>query len=212
METEESTLAAQPAPAQTQLLEEDRLILASQAGDVGAFNQLVERYQQAVFTLCRRMLGDPELAADATQETFLNAYEHLGQFRGGAFKTWLFRIAANACYDVLRSRKRRPSTSLDELVDDEEEPKEFPDTGESPEQYLLRRELGQLLLRALAILPPEQRMAVILSDIQGLSYDEIAEVTGSELGTVKSRLSRARAKLRDYLEQNRELLPRLYRQ
>jgi len=199
---------ASPDPATT---EEERLILASQAGDLEAFNQLVERYQFQVYNLCRRMLGDPELAADAAQETFLNAFEHISRFRGGTLKTWLLRIAANACYDLLRHRKRRPSASLDELVDDEEGPKDFAGGGELPEQFALRRELGQLLVRALNELPAEQRMVVILSDIQGLSYDEIAEVTRTELGTVKSRLSRARAKLRDYLDRHRELLPRDYR-
>jgi RNA polymerase sigma-70 factor (ECF subfamily) len=201
-------LPAQPDPAPT---EEERLIVASQAGDLHAFNQLVERYQTQVYNLCRRMLGDPDLAADATQETFLNAFEHIGRFRGGTLKTWLLRIAANACYDVMRHRKRRPSTSLDEMVDDADDPKDFPGTGELPEQVAMRHELRQLLLRALGTLPPEQRMVVILSDIQGLSYDEIAEVTRAELGTVKSRLSRARAKLRDYLHHHRELLPRDYR-
>lgn len=201
-------LPAQPDPAPT---EEERLIVASQAGDLHAFNQLVERYQAQVYNLCRRMLGDPDLAADAAQETFLNAYEHIGRFRGGTLKTWLLRIAANACYDVMRQRKRRPSTSLDELIDDADDPKDFPGNGELPEQVAVRHELRQLLLRALKTLPPEQRMVVILSDIQGLSYDEIAEVTRAELGTVKSRLSRARAKLRDYLDHHRELLPRDYR-
>ncbi|GIW06003.1 MAG: RNA polymerase subunit sigma-24 [Dehalococcoidia bacterium] len=199
---------ASPDPTPT---EEERLILASQAGDIQAFNQLVERYQFQVYNLCRRMLGDPELAADATQETFLNAFEHIGRFRGGTLKTWLLRIAANACYDLMRHRKRRPATSLDEIVDDEDDPKDFAGGGELPEQFALRRELGQLLVRALNELPPEQRMVVVLSDIQGLSYDEIADVTRTELGTVKSRLSRARAKLRDYLDRHRELLPRDYR-
>ncbi|MFN8533494.1 MAG: sigma-70 family RNA polymerase sigma factor [Dehalococcoidia bacterium] len=198
-------------PSESPPSEEEQLILASQAGQVEAFNQLVERYQYQVFNLCRRMLGDPELAADAAQETFLNAFEHIGRFRGGTLKTWLLRIAANACYDLMRHRKRRPSTSLDEIVDDDEDPKDFAGNSELPEQFALRRELGRLLVRALDQLPAEQRIVVVLSDIQGLSYDEIAEVTRSELGTVKSRLSRARAKLRDYLEQHRELLPRDYR-
>ncbi|MCS6803333.1 MAG: sigma-70 family RNA polymerase sigma factor [Chloroflexota bacterium] len=213
METDE--IAASPAaqtPPEPASAEEEQLILASQAGDIQAFNQLIERYQTQVYNLCRRMLGDPELAADATQETFLNAFEHIGRFRGGTLKTWLLRIAANACYDVMRHRKRRPATSLDEILDDEDDPKDFAGNGELPEQFALRRELRQLLLRALNQLPPEQRMVVILSDIQGLSYDEIAEVTRAELGTVKSRLSRARAKLRDFLERHRELLPRDYRQ
>ncbi len=202
-----------PATAQVTLPinEEERLILASQAGDMGAFNRLVEQYQHQVYNLARRLLNDPELAADATQETFLSAYQHIGRFRGGTLKTWLLRIAANACYDVLRHRKRRPSTSLDEILVNPEGTRDFPDEGELPEDFTLRQELGGLLNRALTKLPADQRLAVVLSDVQGLSYDEIADVTQTSLGTVKSRLSRARAKLREILGSHRELLPRAYR-
>ncbi|MCS7001638.1 MAG: sigma-70 family RNA polymerase sigma factor [Dehalococcoidia bacterium] len=208
----DSVSSDRPAAGRPDAVDEERLIQLSQAGDVSAFNRLVDRYQVPIFNFARRMLADPELAADATQETFLNAFEHLGRFRGGSLKTWLLRIAANACYDQLRYRKRRPSTSLDQLVLDPEEPRDFADDRvELPEQFALRQELGQLLSEALATLPTDQRLVVVLSDIQGLSYDEIAEVTQTSLGTVKSRLSRARAKLREYLVARRELLPRDYR-
>ena len=190
---------------------EEQLIIAAQGGDISAFNQLVERYQTQVYNLARRMLSDPEMAADATQEAFLNAFEHIGRFRGGTLKTWLLRIAANACYDQLRVRKRRPSTSLDSMTDDPDDPKDFADRGELPEQFTLRRELGALLSKGLNELPEDQRMVVILSDVQGMSYDEIADVTQASLGTVKSRLSRARAKLRSFLNEHRELLPREFR-
>lgn len=191
--------------------EEESLILRSQAGELDAFNQLVEKYQSQVYNLARRMLGDPELASDAAQEAFLNAYEHIDRFRGSTLKTWLLRITANACYDLLRVRQRRPTASLDDMMADPDDPKDFPDKDETPEDAALRRELGGLLSKSLESLPSEQKLVVVLSDIQGMSYEEIAEVTNSNLGTVKSRLSRARSKLRDWLGARRELLPREYR-
>jgi RNA polymerase sigma-70 factor (ECF subfamily) len=201
-------------PTQTQpaaLSEEESLILRSQAGELDAFNQLVQKYQSQVYNLARRMLGDPEMAADASQEAFLNAYEHIDRFRGSTLKTWLLRITANACYDLLRVRQRRPTASLDDLMADPDDPKDFPDRDETPEDAALRRELGGLLARSLDSLPSEQKLVVVLSDVQGMSYEEIAEVTNSNLGTVKSRLSRARSKLRDWLSDRRELLPREFR-
>lgn len=202
------------SPSQTvpvTLTEEESLILRSQAGELDAFNQLVEKYQSQVYNLARRMLGDPEMAADASQEAFLNAYEHIDRFRGSTLKTWLLRITANACYDLLRVRQRRPTASLDDLMEDPDDPKDFPDKDETPEDAALRRELGGLLVQSLDSLPSDQKLVVVLSDVQGMSYEEIAEVTNSNLGTVKSRLSRARSKLRDWLSDRRELLPREYR-
>jgi RNA polymerase sigma-70 factor (ECF subfamily) len=204
-----STNPAQSAPMN--LSDEESLILRSQAGELDAFNQLVEKYQSQVYNLARRMLGDPDMAADASQEAFLNAYEHIDRFRGSTLKTWLLRITANACYDLLRVRQRRPSTSLDDLIADPDDPKDFPDKDETPEEAALRRELGSLLAQSLDSLPSDQRLVVVLSDVQGMSYEEIAEVTNSNLGTVKSRLSRARSKLRDWLGDRRELLPREFR-
>jgi len=193
---------------------EAELVAASQRGDIGAFNRLVLMYQEQVYNLAVRLLGERDAAADATQETFLSAFQAIRSFRGGSVRIWLLRIAANACYDELRRQRRHPVTSLDELMDrpEEEGPgREIPTAVESPEDFALRRDLQNELLRALMTLPAEQRMVVVLSDIQGLSYEEIAHVTGTNLGTVKSRLSRARAHLRDYLRA-RELLPSTVRQ
>lgn len=188
-----------------------RLVEASRDGDVDAFNQLVRLYEGRIYNLCYRMLGDSDFAADAAQDTFLAAYRKLYTFRGGSFRSWLFRIATNTCYDVLRARKRRPTTSLDAAMDDSERPYEPMDPGETPASYALRRELSDTLHQCLDMLPEEQRVVVVLSDVQGLSYNEIAEVVDTSLGTVKSRLSRARARLRDILRE-RELLPARYRQ
>jgi RNA polymerase sigma factor (sigma-70 family) len=192
--------------------EEQRLVEAGQRGDVEAFNQIVRLYEGRVYNLCYRMLGDPDSAADATQDTFIAAYRNLRSFRGGVFRSWLLRIATNNCYDVLRSRKRRPATSLDAArePDDDGIGFDLPDTGESPDEFALRRELGAAIQQGLALLPEDQRAVLILSDIQGMAYEEIAQITNTNLGTVKSRLSRGRARLRDLLKQG-ELLPARYR-
>jgi len=192
-------------------MEEQDFISRSQKGDVEAFNQLVERYQRMIFNLALRMLGNAEAAEDATQDTFLSAYKAVAKFRGGSFKAWILRIAANSCHDKIRSARRARVTSLDNLMEISGD--FIADNGaESPEDYALRRELGRFLNEGLACLPEDQRLVVILCDIQGLSYEEISEATGSSLGTVKSRLNRGRARLRYFLMQRRELLPAEYRQ
>ncbi|NWF79786.1 MAG: sigma-70 family RNA polymerase sigma factor [Chloroflexi bacterium] len=192
--------------------EELRLVAAGQRGDVEAFNQLVRLYEGRVYNLCYRMLSDADAAADATQDTFIAAYRNLNRFRGGLFRAWLLRIATNTCYDMLRARQRRPAVSLDAGYEDEDAgPRlDLPDPAESPDEAVLRRELAQALELGIAQLPEDQRIVVILSDVQGLAYDEIAAVTNTTLGTVKSRLSRARARLRDILRAG-ELLPSKFR-
>ena len=192
--------------------EERRLVEVAQRGDVESFNELVRLFEGRVYTLCYRMLGDAESAADAAQDAFLSAFRNLRSFRGGSFRSWMLRIATNTCYDVLRVRKRRPSVSLDIDADDESDssPLQIADTAESPDDFAQRRELAAAIQQGLTELPDEQRIVVILSDIQGLAYEEIAQITNSNLGTVKSRLSRGRARLRDVLKAG-ELLPTRYR-
>jgi RNA polymerase sigma-70 factor (ECF subfamily) len=192
--------------------EEQRLVEAGQRGDVEAFNQLVRLYEGRVYTLCLRMLGDPDAAADVAQDTFISAYKNLNRFRGGIFRAWLLRIATNACYDALRARKRRPAVSLNATFSDDEDGSGFdlPDPAESPDDAAQRRELNAAIAAAIAQLPEDQRIVIILSDVQGLAYEEIAQVTNTNLGTVKSRLSRGRARLRDILRAG-ELLPSKFR-
>jgi len=195
-------------------VDEASWISASRAGDVKAFNQLVVTHQSAAYDVAYRMLKNPDASADVTQDAFLSAFAHLHQFRGGSFKAWLFRIVLNRVYDHLRALQRHPSSSLDGMVDDDESPPlQIADSQPLPEEITLSRELMGRIEVGLATLPPDQRVTLILSDIQGMSYDEIAVATGASLGTVKSRLSRARGGLRAYLGQHRELLPpsqRLY--
>jgi RNA polymerase sigma-70 factor (ECF subfamily) len=192
--------------------EERRLVEVAQRGDVESFNELVRLFEGRVYTLCYRMLGDAESAADASQDAFLAAFRNLRSFRGGSFRSWMLRIATNTCYDMLRVRKRRPSVSLDIEADDESDssPLQIADTAESPDDFAQRRELAAAIQQGLTELPDEQRIVLILSDIQGLAYEEIAQITNSNLGTVKSRLSRGRSRLRAVLKAG-ELLPSRYR-
>jgi RNA polymerase sigma-70 factor (ECF subfamily) len=188
------------------------LIASARQGDLSAFNTLVERYQTGAYNVCLRLMGAPAPAEDATQEAFISAYRSLDRFRGGSFRAWLFRIAANACYDELRRRKARPATSLDRTGDEDERPLEPPDTAPSMEDRAANTELRRALEDALAQLPRDQRLAIVLCDVQGFGYAEIAETMDVSLGTVKSRISRARSRLRVILVEQRELLPGSLRQ
>jgi len=186
---------------------ESELVARSQKGNVAAFNQLVILNQDVAYSVALRILGDPDAASDATQEAFISAFQSIGSLRGGSFRVWLLRIVTNACLDMLRSRKRHPSESLDDLLNPEDGAGGATDTSsETPEEHALRVDLQAEVQRCLLKLPADQRIAVVLSDVHGLSYEEIAKVTKSELGTVKSRISRGRAQMRDLLRQ-RELLP-----
>jgi RNA polymerase sigma-70 factor (ECF subfamily) len=156
-------------------------------------------------------MGEPQAAEDATQEAFISAYKALNRFRGGSFKAWLLRIVTNSCYDELRRRKRRPQSSLDELTDDNESFAFLRSRTEGPEDYRQQVELVQAIEKCLQTLPDEQRVTAVLCDVEGYNYNEIADIEGISLGTVKSRISRARARLRDCLQGFRELLPTNYR-
>ncbi len=176
---------------------EDELIQRSRQGDIASFNELVLIHQRSVFNLALRMLNDSQAAEDATQETFLSAWNHIRGFRGGNFKAWLLSIVANCCRDELRRLKRRPVVSLGAMDTDADD---LPTSNCSLEDDILSLELREEIYRGIESLLPEQRLVVILSDIQGLSYEEIAKVTGCSLGTVKSRINRGRTHLRDYLK------------
>lgn len=192
-------------------MDEQALITSARKGDVRAFNQLVMLYQSMVYNVAVRVLGDPDAAADATQDAFLSAFKAMGRFRGGSFKAWLLRIVTNACYDQLRVKQRRPTSSLDDLPVESDHTPYLHDPAEKPDEFVERQELNHMIQVAISTLPVEQRVVVVLYDVQGLSYQEIAQATGLSLGTVKSRLSRGRAKLRNYLVEQRELLPTRYR-
>ena len=199
--------------------DESLLINLSQKGDVNAFNQLVLKYQQTTYNVVLRMLGDRDAAADATQDTFIAAFRAIQSFRGSSsFRAWLLRIASNQACDYWRRANRHPQDSLDTIMD-EDEPHDAAllnalintEQAVNPEEFLLNHELQELLQQAIQELPLDQRVAVILCDVQGLSYEEIASSTQTNLGTVRSRIARGRKRLRDYLYKHRELLPGSYR-
>jgi RNA polymerase sigma-70 factor (ECF subfamily) len=195
--------------------DEAALIAAAQRGHLPSFNQLILHYQGIAYNVAYRMLGDSDSASDATQDAFIKAFQRLDQYRGGSFKAWLLRIVTNTCYDMLRAQKRRPTSSLDRDEEDDEMDSEHDgrlvDPAERPDAYVLRRELARAIQSAIAQLPEDQRATLVLADIEGMDYQEIADATGAALGTVKSRLSRARAKMRDLLREQKELLPAQYR-
>jgi RNA polymerase sigma-70 factor (ECF subfamily) len=191
-------------------MDEMALIRAAQRGSVESFNTLILHYQTSVYNFAYRLTGDSDTAADASQEAFISAYNHLSQFRGGSFKSWLMRIAANACYDEMRRRKRRPTVSLDSPDEDGQE-LQLVSPADSPEAYMVKTALNQVIQDCLDGLSDEQKVAAVLCDVQGYDYAEIAEIANVSLGTVKSRISRARQRLRDCLQGAEELLPESYR-
>lgn len=185
-----------PTPSPLSPAEEQELIDRARQGSLGAFNRLVEAHQRTAYNVAYRVTGDSQRAADATQEAFISAYLHLSDFRGGSFRAWLLRIVSNACYDNLRRARVRAAESLEELT----EAGLDPIAGEEgPESGALRAEARRALRDCLGSLPLEQRTVIVLSDIQGASYQEVSETLELSLGTVKSRLSRAREKMRDCL-------------
>lgn len=178
-------------------------------GDLNAFNELVIEHQTLVYNLCYRMLGQAQAAEDAAQEAFVSAWRNIHTFRGETFRPWLLRIAANLCRDELRRRGRRPSTSLDTAL--EGGMPDPPDEDPTPDDSALTSELRSRLQVALQQLPEDQRTAIVLCDVEGLDYNEIAMVMKTSLGTVKSRIARARLKMRDLLQREPELLPGRFR-
>jgi len=195
-------------------MNEEALIHDAQAGSLDAFNALVLHYQDTVFNTALRILGDEDLASDATQEAFLSAFRSIASFRGGSFKAWLMRTVTNACYDELRRQKRRPSVPLEPETDDGEEmdsPRWLADPNMSPEQKAEADEVEHAIQHCLNNLPVEFKTVVIMADIQGMDYSEVAIAVRAPLGTIKSRLARARLRLRECLQGFSELLPATFR-
>ena len=183
-------------------MNESDLIFAARKGDADAFNQLVLRYQDRIYNLAVRILGDEDTASDVTQNTFLTAYLNLHRFRNGSFRIWLYRIATNACYDVFRKYKRHPTQSIEDMdlaVEKLASQDHFSSTTGEPEIEIERRELEQVVQSALNQLNVDQRAVLILVDQQEFEYQDAAHILGIALGTLKSRLTRARLRLRDLL-------------
>jgi RNA polymerase sigma-70 factor (ECF subfamily) len=195
-------------------MDEPALIQSAQKGELEAFNTLILHYQDMVFNTALRILSDEDLAADAAQEAFISAFRSIATFRGGSFKAWLMRTVTNACYDELRRQKRRPTTPLEPDTADGDEmdsPKWLADPNMTPAQQSEADELEHAIQHCLDALPTEFRSAVVLADIQGMDYSEVAIASKVPLGTIKSRLARARLRLRECLRGFEELLPSAFR-
>ena len=191
------------------------LVASARAGDLDAFNRLVERYERLVFAVCYRLLRDAHQAEDVTQDAFIKAYLAIADYRGGSFPSWLLHIATNRAYDVLRYQRRHAARSLDAEPVEREADWTVEPAPDDPHDTADRRELQARLEAALGQLPEDQRLVVVLHDVYGYHYEEIAAITEVALGTVRSRLSRGRARLRQILREDpgtRELFDEAGRQ
>lgn len=185
--------------------DDESLVRDAQAGRLASFNLLVERYQTPLYNFALRHVSDRHLAEDVTQEAMLAAWKAIDTFKGGSFKAWLFRIAVNEARDLHRKASRRPATSLDNMLEAGATSGVEADQAAGPETLALSASTVRTVERCLAQLPEDQRLVVLLADVQGLSYEEVANATGQPLGTVKSRLFRGRAALRQLLLESGEL-------
>lgn len=196
-------------------MDEAALIRFAQQGDLDAFNRLVLMYQDLAYNLAYRMLSDPAGAEDATQNAFLSAYRNLSSYRGGSFRAWVLRMVTNTCYDELRRQHRHPTTALEPMDDQDDEEIESPrwlaDDSPSPEQELESTELNDAVQDCLNGLPDDFKAVIVMVDIEGLDYQEVSTAINKPLGTVKSRVARARMRLRECLQQYGELLPAEFR-
>jgi RNA polymerase sigma factor (sigma-70 family) len=154
-----------------------------------------------------RLMGDSQSASDMAQEAFIAAYRKISTYQGGNFRAWLARIVTNRCYDELRSNKRRRTDYIEDLAPDSDDGAPLPSNSPTPEQTLQQRDLNRALQNCINNLKDEQRMVLVMSDVQGMAYQEIADSTNTNIGTVKSRLSRARLAMRQCLQGVQELLP-----
>ncbi len=198
---EDVTAAADPSDATAR--RDQVLVERALDGDLGAFNQLVEAYQDLCHALVARMVPDPDQAGDAVQEAFFSAFRNLRSYHGPSFRGWLTRIAINAAMDIQRARKRRPVSPYPELEDESWQPPTGAET--DPETIATTAERQRTLAAALAAIGADQRAAIVLYDVEGYDYTEIAAMTGVSLGTVKSRIHRGRLALRALLADHMEL-------
>ena len=183
--------------------EDNFLIKQAIRGDAYAFEQLMRRHESRMYSVAIRMCGNREDAQDCVQDAMLRIYRALDRFKGqSSFSTWVYRITMNTCLDELRRRKVRASTSLDTLLESGWSPTDETDT---PEHHAIDAERRKALSGAIQSLPEDMRSAIVLREMQGLSYEEISDVLSVNVGTIKSRISRGREKLREKLKKNAEL-------
>ncbi len=193
-------------------LDDTALVNQSKSGNLDAFNELVKRYESKVYTIAYRFTGNHADASDLAQEAFIKAYRGLNSFRGDAsFATWLYKIVSNVCRDELRKQQRKKNVSLEDLVVNPGNARHLESTEQTPEEYIESDEIQRLVQQQLNNLPEEQRLILVMREIQGLTYDEIAVALDCNLGTVKSRLNRARQNLKQNVMKYRELFDRVIR-
>lgn len=182
---------------------EIQLIKKAKAGDVHAFEALIQEHQSIVYNVAYKMFPNHEDASDIAQEALIKAYRYIGKFEGKSkFSTWIYKITYNVCIDELRKRKKLETQSLDETFTDSDDAKYTPvDTSPTPEQSLESKEKAEVIYKAIDSLAPDYRAAIILRDINGLSYEEIATVQSCSIGTVKSRINRGRKQLQEIISQ-----------
>jgi RNA polymerase sigma-70 factor (ECF subfamily) len=195
-------------------MDEQALIQEALDGNLDAFNGLVLHYQDTVYNVAYRVMGEHGAASDACQEAFISAYQKLHQYRGGSFKSWLLRIVTNACYDELRRRQRRPITPLMPEADDGEiveDPFWIEDDQASPEEQTEQAELEKAIQHCISALEEKFRTVLVLVDLEGLDYEAASQIAKTPLGTVKSRLARARSRVQECLQDFWELLPDIFR-
>lgn len=197
------------------MMDESGLAKMAQKGSLDAFNRLVMMHQELAYNIAFRILSDPAAADDATQTAFISAYRHLDSYRGGSFKAWLMRIVTNACYDELRRYKRRPQVDLEpqsnESGEEIESPAWLADDSLSIEDRIELSELEQAIQHCLDNLPDDFRVVAVMVDVEGLDYQTVSEAVGTPLGTIKSRVARARARMQQCLQHFQELLPHQFR-
>ena len=193
---------------------ETALIEAAQRGDLDSFNQLVLNYQDMMYRIALRTLNDESGAEDAAQNAMIQAFRNIKSFRGGSFRSWLARVTVNASYDEMRRWRRQPSVSLEQVNSDGEEIESLPwmvDLADGPEDQFASTELRGAIQACVKSLIPDYRLVVVLVDVEGMSYEEAAQIADIPVGTVKSRLARARGQLRKTLQSYQNMLPTAYR-
>ncbi|MHB8917053.1 MAG: RNA polymerase sigma factor [Desulfocucumaceae bacterium] len=192
--------------------DDDMLVKRSKNGDLEAFEELVRRYEARVYTVAYRFMGNHADASDLAQDSFIRAYQALPTFRGDAsFATWLYRIASNVCRDEIRRQQRHKKVSLDEILSQPGGNPSLAAPEMSPQECLERNETQELVQKQLNALSGEHRLILLMREIQGLSYEEMASALDCTLGTVKSRLNRARQTLRQKMLERKELFDINYR-
>ncbi len=193
-------------------MDQTSLVQSAQRGNLESFNQLILQYQDQAYSTALYLMNGDDCAADALQNALILAFNNISRFRGGSFRAWLLKILKNVCYDELRRQKRNPHLSLEPLVDGEEfdSPIWLTDHEQNPGRQVESADLSRAIESSIRALSPEYRLALILVDIDGMDYTEAADVMGVPMGTVKSRLARARLRMRSNLQHYADLLPEIY--